>query len=262
LKIKLESKLECLFGFFGMLIGASLLFLAVYLTPGFNPLTDTVSSLGEGNAKSLFSIAFVVGGSSGIPFYIYLERELVNIKDKVRRLGTGMSIFTSVCIALVGIIPDHTYWEVFLIFHGFVAFFSFIGSGIYIGLYSILMYLGPRTEDFTGIKFHEHNANFGFFVVVVLILLLITLQPIIEWILTISIIVWILLTSFHLIWYRIINIPVADFRDLNYPDLLILFEEMLKTLKKLDLNNAQISSTIKENLELVKDRIKKETRDT
>lgn len=87
---KLESKMEVVFGFFGIIFSNVFILMAVFFTPGYNPLFNTVSSLGEGPAKSLFSIAFVVAGTLGIPFYIYLERELINIKESIRRLATGV----------------------------------------------------------------------------------------------------------------------------------------------------------------------------
>ena len=121
----LKYKLEPIFGIVGITISTVLLILAVIHTPGYSPLIDNVSNLGYGPAKSLFSIAFVVGGSMEIPFFIYLERELSNINESVRKLATGMSLITCVCIALVGIIPDETYIQIFRIFHDVVAFFSF-----------------------------------------------------------------------------------------------------------------------------------------
>lgn len=78
--IKIEQKMEILFGFFGTLVSLILLIIAAFFSPGYNPFKHTLSTLGTGEAKSLFSISFVIGGSLCIPFYIYLERELKNIK--------------------------------------------------------------------------------------------------------------------------------------------------------------------------------------
>ena len=83
-----ESRMEVLFGFFGALFILIILPITILLTPGYSPLEMTVSMLGEGEAKTLFSIGFVVCGSLLIPFYIYLERELVNIQENIRRLAT------------------------------------------------------------------------------------------------------------------------------------------------------------------------------
>ncbi len=192
---KLKNKMECIFGFIGVIIAGGLVITAAFLTPGYNPIEYTVSSLGLGIAKSLFSIGFVIGGSLGIPFYIYLEKNaLKGINEIIRRIATGISIFTCVCIALVGIIPDETYIELFILFHGFVMVVAFFGSVAYIALFSFLMFQDPKSY------FHKYHPYLGFLIVAVLIGLCISLlQPLVEWILTVLIMVWIFLTALHLI---------------------------------------------------------------
>ena len=98
METKTEQKMEILFGFFGILTATILIITSAFITPGYTPLEDTVSSLGYGTAKSLFSIGFVIAGSLSIPFYLYLQRELININEKIRKFATGTSIFSSVCI--------------------------------------------------------------------------------------------------------------------------------------------------------------------
>ena len=53
---KIERKMESMFGLLGIIIALSFILTAAILTPGYNPLLNTVSSLGEGVAKTLFSI--------------------------------------------------------------------------------------------------------------------------------------------------------------------------------------------------------------
>lgn len=255
--IKSESKMEVLFGLSGALFMAIMLPIMAAITPGYSPLTHTVSSLGEGQAKSLFSISFVITGSLMIPFYIYLERELVNIKDNIRRLATGMSIFTSVCIALVGIIPDETYIEAFLIFHGFVAVFSFAGSSLYIVLYSVLMYYVPKSKMYEGPKFKKYLAFYGFFIGFLLIILLVTLNPLIEWILTMLIIIWIIITSIQCILYKFFKIPGMYYKKAQFPEALKLFEEAVEILDNLDIEDDPIKKTLKKNIKYIKNEIEK-----
>jgi len=256
-----EDRMEVLFGFFGTLVSVSLLITAAFLSPGYTPLEDAVSSLGIGSAKSLFSISFVVGGSLCIPFYIYLEKELINIKESVRRLATGVSIFTCVCIALVGIIPDESLDpEIFLLFHGFVAAVSFVGSALYIVLYSYLMYNVPKAKMYEGPKFKKYIAYLGFSIGAILILFLFTstFAPIIEWILTISIYLWITLTAIHLISYKFFNIPGVYYKRSQYPEALQKFEDAIQILNKLDLSEEPISETLKENIEFLKKELERE----
>ena len=253
-----DRRMEVLFGFFGTLFIAIVLPIAACLTPGYTPLKNTVSSLGEGQVKSLFSIGFVVAGSLLIPFFLYLERELVNIEDNVRRLATGVSVFTCVCIALVGIIPDETYIEAFLIFHAFVAVIAFTGSGIYIVLYSILMYQGPKSKLYKGPGFKKYLAYYGFVIGGVLILLLITLNPLIEWILTILIIIWVLITALQCIAFKFFNIPGVYYKRSQYPEALKLFEDAMDILDKLNLNDEPIAETLSENINFIKKELNKD----
>jgi hypothetical membrane protein len=256
--IHLKYKLEPIFGIAGITIATVLLILAVIHTPGYSPLIDNVSNLGYGPAKSLFSIAFVVGGSMEIPFYIYLERELSNINESVRRLATGMSLITCVCIALVGIIPDETYIQIFRIFHDVVAFFSFIGSAIYIGLFSILMYLGSRKSIYPRLNFRKFHPILGFIIVIVLIVLLITLLPIIEWTLTISILIWIFITAIYVFTSKSIHIPVTTLKKLPNSKLLRLFQEVRDILIELNLDQDNIVETVEDDIAIIESRIKKE----
>jgi hypothetical membrane protein len=256
--IRLKYKLEPIFGIVGITIATILLILSAIHTPGYSPLKDNVSNLGYGPAKSLFSIAFVVGGSMEIPFYIYLERELSNINERVRKLATTVSLVTSVCIALVGIIPDETYIQIFRIFHDAVAFFSFIGSVVYIGLFSILMYLGSRKSTYPKLNFRKFHPILGFVIVVVLIVLLITYIPIIEWILTILILTWIFITSVYVFASNSIHIPITTLKKLPNSKLLKLFQEMRDILIELNLDNDSIIEAVEDDISIIKSRIEKE----
>jgi len=257
---KLESKMEILFGLIGIIFMVIFLPITAILTPGYTPLENTVSSLGEGIMKTLFSICFVVTGSLLIPFYIYLERELVNIKENIRRLATGVSIFTCVCIALVGVIPDKTHWDFFMAFHSFVAAVSFIGSSIYIVLYSILMYYVPKSKMYHGPKFKKYLAFFGFFIGFLLIILLISLNPLIEWILTVSIAFWIIITAIQCISYKFFNIPGLYYKRSQFPDALKRFEEALQILDRLNIYDDPIAETLKENIEFIKKEIERKSK--
>ncbi len=254
-----ESRMEVLFGFFGALFILVMLPIAILLTPGFSPLERYVSMLGEGSAKTLFSIGFVVCGSLLIPFYIYLERELVNIEENIRRLATGISIFTNVCIALVGIIPDETYKEAFGAFHTFVALVSFIGSSIYIVLYSILMYQGTKSKIYKGPAFKKYLAYFGFLVGGMLIVFFTTRHPLVEWILSIFIISWVLITALQCISFTFSKIPGVYYKRSQYPEALKLFEDAIQVLNNLEMGDEPIMETLKENIDFIKSEMEKKS---
>ncbi len=253
-----DSNLEVFFGLFGMLVSAILLIITAFLTPDYSPLKDTVSALGDKALKSLFSISFVIGGSLCIPFYIYLERELIEIKENIRRLATGVSIFTSVCVALVGIIRDVS-WDSFMLFHTFVAGVAFIGSGIYIVLYSILMYNVPKAKMYKGPAFKKYLAYFGFATGATLVIFLITWQPLIEWVLTLFIYSWIIMTAFQIISSKFFSFKDSAlyFKRSQFPEALELFEQALKVLENVEMSEAPITETLKENIEFLKKKLEK-----
>jgi hypothetical protein len=255
-----ESRMEVLFGFFGALFILVILIITMIATPGYSPLTDTISMLGMDVAQSLFSIGFVVAGSLLIPFYIYLKNELVYLENNIRKIATGVAIFTNMCIALVGIIPpaDAAYMDAFQMFHNFVASVSFIGSSIYIVLYSMLIYLGPRSTMYKGPEFKRYLAYYGFTVGILLVLLLITLNPLIEWILGFSILIWILATALQCISFKFSKIPGVYYKRSQYPEALKLFEDAVQVLNNLELGDEPISDTLKENIEFIKSEMEKD----
>jgi hypothetical membrane protein len=186
------SKIECVFGVIGVSFAILFIILAALVTPGYNPLEDTVSSLGTGIAKTLFSIAFVSSGSLTIPFILYLEKTLIGLNEFVRRIATSVAIISSVSVALVGILPDPDYPDVFMLFHGIVALNAFIGSAATICLYTYLM---MRSNEYK-----VYHIIIGYTTGLELFLLTITLfNPLIEWILVVNIMIWIFITSTRLI---------------------------------------------------------------
>lgn len=150
--------------------------------------------------KFFFSVGFVVAGSSGVPFVIYLDREFVDFGIRLRKFAYCLAVFSNICIALVGIIPDDSYINIFLVFHGFVASVAFLGTTIYIFLYSILIYRHSKSDKHK--KFKEYLAFHGFSISIILAIFIITTQPLIEWILTLSIISWVMITSIQCIKFQ------------------------------------------------------------
>jgi hypothetical membrane protein len=254
---KVNYNMEVYFGLFGAITTAVCIILAAFLTPDYDPRIYYISDLGYLEFKSLFSIGFVIGGSLGIPFFIYLERELINIRESIRRLATGASIFTSVCIALVGIIPDESYLEIFLIFHNLVASVAFLGSCTYITLYSYLMYMGPKVKLYEGPQFKKVLAYYGFSINIPLILFYITWSSLIEWILFFFIFGWVIATAITLLEFRFFNLAGVYYRRSKYPEALERFEEARDILNKLNLVNDPISKTIEENIEYLKNKVEK-----
>ena len=260
-----ESRMEVLFGFCGALFLSIMLLITIFLTPGYTPLKHAISMLGLSDANSLFSIGFVVAGSLLIPFFIYLKNELIYLKNRLRKIATGVAIFSTMCIALIGILPpDKPYMTAFNGFHGFAAGVGFIGSSVYIVLYSILMYLGPQSTMYKGPAFKKYLAYYGFFIGVFLVVFLVVflinpLISILEWILAVLMIAWILITAVQCLSFKFSKIPGIYYKRSQYPEALKLFEDAINVLDNLELGDEPISETLKENIEFIKGEMEKES---
>jgi len=257
-----ESRMEVLFGLFGVIFLAIMILVTYILTPGFSLLEDAISHLGNSNANSLFSIGFVVGGSLLIPFYIYLKNELVYLNNRLRKIATGIAIFSNMCIALVGILPDPNNQTAFDTFHSFVAIVGFVGSSVYIVLYSVLMYLGPQSTMYKGPTFKKYLAYYGFFIGVILVAFMVyfVINPLfllLEWILTILMLGWMLITAVQSLSFKFSKIPGIYYKQSQYPEKMKLFKDAIQVLKNLEMEDDPIMETLKENIEFIESEMEK-----
>ena len=250
-----DRNFECIFFIIGAFFSSTMVIIAAILSHfdmGYNPIQYTISELGYYRYKTLFSIGMVAGGCVAIPFFIKLERELVNIKESLRKLALGVSLLTSICISMVGIIPDLTYHNIFNLFHIFVAVVAFAGSATYILLYSILMYKGHSSPMYKGPQFKQYMSYYGFCVFGILILLFIIFIPIIEWILFINIVTWDIFTAYYLTKYKFSGIAGLYYKEEQYPEMLEKFEESLAILNQLNLADDPMAEVLKENIKFIK----------
>ena len=183
--------MEYLFGLAGAIISIIFLIAAIIYDGDYNPLFRTVSSLADGDGKTLFSIGFIIAGSLCIPFYIKLEKSLVlkGKKDIIRRIATAIAIVSCVAIGLIGVIPDANFPVEFAAFHIIMFLISFGGTSIYIGFFSFTMWLDPKYNLFIPILGLLEIITLGFYAF--------SGYAIIEWILTILIYIWIFSTIVH-----------------------------------------------------------------
>ncbi|GAG68566.1 unnamed protein product, partial [marine sediment metagenome] len=82
--------------------------------------------------------------------------------------------------------------------------------------------------------------------------------PLIEWILTILISIWIFITAIQLMSFKFFNIPGVYYKRTQFPNALKMFEEAMQILNRLNLSNEPITETIKENIEFLKKELEKE----
>jgi hypothetical protein len=133
-----------------------------------------------------------------------------------------------------------------------------MGTCFYIDLYSVLMIKGPKSKLYTGPRFKKFLSYFGFSISVIFLIFLITREPLIEWILTSFIILWILITAIQMISFKFFNIPGVYYKRTQFPEALNMFESALQILQYLDLSKEPITETIKENIEFLRKQLEKE----
>jgi hypothetical protein len=250
-----DRNLECIFLIAGGFFTTTIVILAAilsYLDMGYNPIDYTISELGYYRYKTLFSIGMVAAGCCLIPFFMKLERELINITEPLRYTATAVSIFTSLCISMVGIIPDREYEGMFDLFHVTVAGIAFAGSATYILLYSILMYKGHDSPMYKGPQFKRYMSYYGFCVFGNLIVLFLWFIPIIEWILFVNIITWDMITAYYLTKYKFSGIAGMYYKKEQHPEMLEKFEESLAILNQLNLGDDPMAEVLRENIKFIK----------
>lgn len=169
--------------------------MTAFLTPGFTPFNQPISSLGYSKTNYLYGFGLIIGGLLLIPFYVYLEQVLLNIKMGLRGLITALTIFINVCVALVGIPPDPVNVEAFQTFHAFVSIVGLIGTSIHIVFFSIMMHKSSKPVRFKGPIFKKYLIILGFVIGGVLGVFLITRYSMLEWIVGAFIVSWVLITA-------------------------------------------------------------------
>lgn len=175
-----------------------------------------------------------MGGLLLIPFYIYLERELLNIKKSVRGLITAIAIFTNVCVALVGIPPDPINIKAFEAFHAFVTVVGFLGTSIHIVFYSIMMYKRSKSVMSKGPIFKKYLVFFGIFIGVLFGIFLITQYSILEWIVGALIVFWVLITALQGISFKFYKAQGEYYNKSQDPEVLQQYKDQIQILEHLE----------------------------
>ena len=121
------------------------------------------------------------------------------------------------------------------------------------------MYKAPKAGMYKGTAFKKYLAYFGFMIGVTLVIFLITWQPLIEWILTISIFSWIIMTALQIISSKFFSFKDSGlyFKRSQFPEALELFEQALKVLENVKMSETPITETLKENIEYLKKTLEK-----
>ncbi len=205
----------------------------------------------------LFSIGMIVIGNSMIPFFFKLERELVNVKESLRKTAIIVSIVISVCISLIGVLPDMEFFSQFFTLHMTAAIIAFGGSSAYIVMYSRLMQKAITNPSYKGPQFRRFTIYYGYSILILFVVMLIVLQSIVEWLLFLNLIAWNILTAYFLTRYKFSGMPGLYYKKEQYPEMLKKFEGSLDILKNLKLEDSPEAESLKKNIEFLKDALNK-----
>ena len=183
------------FGIASTIIGLLGDILAIISSPSYT-LSQMISVLGTGTWGFFFNFGTIFSGIFALPLYFYLERVLAkeNLYGEVRKAAIISAVISCMFFILIGIFPSYENNVFFLYAHGISTLFCFLSGVGYILLFSFLFY--------KNLKFPNTLVYIGLFQAGIMVLFLFTWNPIVEWIMTFGIIIWILSVSFYMIYKK------------------------------------------------------------
>ena len=166
--------------------------IGVLLYPNYDMTRVAISFLGDGYGGIIYRVGLIFTGIIGIPFCVYIGKSFEN-KDTIepiRKLALTGSIIYCFSLIFVGY-----FWRTNVIvsfIHGLCAFLCWVDGLIFIGLFGILMLKDER--------FPKSIAFFGFITAGTFLLHLSILSSITQWIMTLSIMLWVLIVSSYMLY--------------------------------------------------------------
>ncbi|MHA1436780.1 MAG: DUF998 domain-containing protein [Promethearchaeota archaeon] len=166
-------------------IGILFLTISIFLFPDYKIGQDYISLLGIGPGFSsiFFNIGLILAGIFILPFFVYLGRilnEPVN-NNKRKMISYKISILGCISLSLIGCFPAINL--IMLIIHGIFAAFFFICILIYVLIFSHLILNDNR--------FPKHISYIGFLSAPIFAAFIATQLPLLEWISTFILVLWI-----------------------------------------------------------------------
>jgi len=185
-----------LYAIISMVVGVSLIFIAMSQYPGYNMVEYYVSNLGAGPGLSgpLFNIGLILAGIIAIPFFVHLGRVLKqeDIYDIVRKSAVGISVIGCVCLSIVGCFPATSGFS--LLLHYYFAMGFFFSGLLFCFLFSVVM--------FKDSKYANIQVLIGCFVAVTFAYFLMVKDPLPEWIVFFSIVFWVLENGIYIFYKK------------------------------------------------------------
>lgn len=169
--------------------------IGVLLYSNYDMTSMAISFLGDGDGGIIYRAGLILTGIVGIPFCVYMGQSFDNedTMELIRKLAFIGSFIYCISLAFIGF-----FWGSNVIvssIHGFFAVLSWVDGLIFIGFYSVLMLKDER--------FSIYIAFFGFIVAGTFLLHLILLSSITQWIMTLSILLWVWIVSSFMLYKKI-----------------------------------------------------------
>ena len=180
---------------FGLLsFGISLFthLIGILLYPNYDMTSMAISFLGDGYGGIIYRSGLILTGIVGIPFCVYLGRFFDNedTNEPIRKLALIGSIIYCISLTFVGYFWGNNIVVSFI--HGLCAFLCWVDGLIFISLFSILMLKDER--------FPKSITFFGFVIAGTFLLHLTVLSSITQWIMTLSIMLWVWVISSYMLY--------------------------------------------------------------
>ena len=182
--------LNPIYGPISVVIGLIGDFASYLLYPGYNVLSNMVSDLGTGPGGIYFNIGIFLSGIFALFLYIHFGIKIkdFNINNKIRKFGIIMATISCITFSLIGLFPSYKNIQLLFIIHGTLALISWISGIVYISIFSFFSLKIKNIPNYMGIV--------GFIVNFLIIIFIFTWIPLIEWLMTLGIIIWVLAIYF------------------------------------------------------------------
>ncbi|MFW9772319.1 MAG: hypothetical protein ACFFFB_05395 [Candidatus Heimdallarchaeota archaeon] len=183
-----------LFGLISVIVYFSGIYLASILFTGFD-FNCMISWLGGEYSPGaiFFNLGVFSSGFLAIPLYMHINRTLGvdHTKFNLKKAAITSALISCVFFSLIGLFPSLIFNTLYYYLHGIIFLICMITAITYLFLYSILFLNNNH--------FHRFLSYLGFITILVIILFLVTWIPVIEWIMTITIGIWVVSISIYLL---------------------------------------------------------------
>jgi len=194
-----------IFGLLSVAFGILGDFFAYLMYPGYNFTKNAVSALCDGSGRIFFQTGIVLSGIFAFFFAIYLGKTFSNeiVSQKLRKISISFAIISCVSFIFLGVFCGTNL--IIALIHGTSAIISWASGFWYITLYNILILKDSN--------YSKYIAYFGFFVSSIIVILmtvfflylipalrsLIVFLPTLEWMNTVTVILWYFIISMYMI---------------------------------------------------------------